>query len=223
MSRVHDLDDYTPPLTLKQKTVDRVDKFKLLGTVLSNDLKWTEHVKHVTSSCFGVLAVLRKIKNMTPQETKKSLVQSLVLSKLNYNDTVSYPLPLFLQKRMQRVQNAAASFVLNRYCSEDDVMKLGWLPVLENTQLNILKLGHRAIYNNNWPDYLMLSRHNPGRTLRSSSAPLLQISLLKGTFQDSVANLFNDLPANIRSIPESQSFARECKKILKSRAVMRHS
>ena len=44
MSRVHDLNDYTPPLSLKNKTVDRVDRFKLLGTLLSEDLKWTEHV-----------------------------------------------------------------------------------------------------------------------------------------------------------------------------------
>ena len=115
------------------------------------------HINNVTSSYFGVLAVLRKIKNMTPQETKKSLVQSLVLSKLNFNDTVTYPLPMFLQKRMQRVQNAAAGFVLNRYCSEEDVLQLGWLPTLENTKLNILKLGHRALYNN-WPEYLTLSR-----------------------------------------------------------------
>ena len=70
---------------------------------------------------------------MTPQETKKSLVQSLVLSKLNFNDTVTYPLPMFLQERMQRVQNAAPDFVLNRYCSEEDVLKLGRLPTLENT------------------------------------------------------------------------------------------
>ena len=164
MSRVHDLGDYTPPLSLKNKLVDRVDRFKLLGTFLSEDLKWTEHVNNVTSSCFGVLAVLRKIKNMTPQETKKSLVQSLVLSKLNFNDTVTYPLPMFLQKRMQRVQKAAARFVLNRYCSED-VLQLGWLPTLENTKLNILKLGHHALYNNNWPEYLTLCRHNPSRTL----------------------------------------------------------
>ena len=81
---------------------------------------------------------------MTPQVTKTSLVQSLVLSKLNYNDSVTYPLGAFLQKRIQRVQNAAASFVLNRYCSEKDVLKLGWLPTLENTQYNILKLRHRA-------------------------------------------------------------------------------
>jgi len=221
MSRVHDLGDYTPPLSLKNKLVNSVDRFRLLGTLLSEDLKWTEHVNNVTSSCFGVLAVLRKIKNMTPQETKKSLVQSLVLSKLNFNDTVTYPLPMFLQKRMQRVQNAAAGFVLNNYCSEEDVLQLGWLPTLENTKLNILKLGNRALYNNNWPEHLTLSRHNPSRTLRSSSTPLLQISLLKGTFQDSVANLYNDLPASISSITDYHRFVKESAKILKAKAIMR--
>lgn len=49
---------------------------------------------------------------MTPRETKKSLVESLILSLLNFNDSVSYPLLAFLQKsRVQRVQNAAAGFV----------------------------------------------------------------------------------------------------------------
>ena len=44
MSKVHDLGDYTPPLSLKNKIVDRVDRFRLLWTLLSQDLKWTEHV-----------------------------------------------------------------------------------------------------------------------------------------------------------------------------------
>jgi len=158
---------------------------------------------------------------MTPQETKKSLVQSLVLSKLNFNDAVTYPLPMFLQKRLQRVRNAAAGFVLNRYCSEKDVLKLGWLPTPENTQLNILKLGHRALYNNNWLEYLTLSRHNSSRTLRSSSTPLLEISLLKGTFQDSVANLYNDLPTSISSIPDNCHFVKESARILTAKAIMR--
>ena len=139
---------------------------------------------------------------------KQSLVQSLVLSKLNFNDTVTYPLPMFLQKRMQRVQKAAARFVLNRYCSED-VLQLGWLPTLENTKLNILILGHRALYNNNWPENLTLSRRNPSRTLRSSSTPLLQISLLKGTFQD----MYNDLPASISSITDYHHFVKESAKL----------
>ena len=114
--------------------------------------------------------------------------------------TVTCPLSMFLQKMMQRVQNATVCFALNRYCSKEDDLKLSWLPTLGNTQLNILKFGHCALYNNNnnWREYLTLSRHNPSRTLRSSSATLLQISLLKGIFQDSVANctmIFSRLPS----------------------------
>ena len=136
-----DVDGYTPPLTLKDKTVDRVEKFKLLGTWLSEDIKWTEHANEVTSSCYKVLATLRKIKNMTPQETEKSLVQSLELSKLTFNYYVTYSLPTFLEKKdYNAYQSAAAGFVLNRFCSERDVLELGWLPTLENTQLNILNL-----------------------------------------------------------------------------------
>ena len=58
----------------------------------------------------------------------QSVLQPLVLYKLNFNDSVTCPLLLFLQKRIQRVQgNAVAGFVLNRFCSERDVLELGWL------------------------------------------------------------------------------------------------
>ena len=55
----------------------------------------------------------------------------------------------------------AGGFVLNRFCSERDDLELGWLPTLENTQLNILKLGHLALFSEAWPEYLQLPRHNP--------------------------------------------------------------
>ena len=141
-------------------------KFKLLGTLLNENVAWTEHVDEVTSSWYRVLATLRKIKNMTSQQTKKSLVQSLVLSKLNFNDSVTYPPTSFLQKRVQRIQNAAAGFVLNRFCSERDVLELGWL-------------------------------------------------LIKGTLQDSLATLFNALPANVRRCPDFNTFANDCCIILR--------
>ena len=147
-------------------------KFKLLGTWLNENVAWTEHVNEVTSSWYRVLATLRKIKNMTSQQTKKSLVQSLVLSKLNFNDSVTYPPTSFLQKRVQRIQNAAAGFVLNRFCSERDVLELGWL-------------------------------------------------LIKGTLQDSLATLFNALPANGRRCPDFNTFANDCCIILKSSENMR--
>ena len=125
------------PIKLKNKYIEKVDNFKLLGTWLNENLAWANHINNIVPSCYKTLATLRRIKNVTPQETKKSLAQSLVLSKLNFNDTVIYPLPAFLQTKVQRVQNVAASFVLNKFCSEKDVLEIGWLPTMECTQYNI--------------------------------------------------------------------------------------
>ena len=42
----------------------RVEKFKLLGTQLSEGLKWTElDLNEVTSSCYKLIAPTRKVKN----------------------------------------------------------------------------------------------------------------------------------------------------------------
>ena len=134
-----------------------------------------------------------------------------------------YPLPAFLQKRVQRVQNAAAGFVLNCFCTESDVLRLGWLPMLENTELNILKLVQRALYSSSWPENLKLTRDSTHRQLRSSNAPLFQISLVKGTFQDTAANLFNKLPAHLRLCSDFNTFKRECSHILRPKASIRIS
>ena len=131
MSRVHGLGEIVPPIVAKGQNIERVTTFKLLGTCFNEHLKWSDHVKHVVS-CGSVLSTLRRVKNMTPQNIKKQIAESLVLSKLSYNDMVIYPLPVYLQKKIQRVQNATASFVNNHYCTEKDVVKLGWLPTLDN-------------------------------------------------------------------------------------------
>ena len=192
MSRVHGLGPIVPPpppIVTKGQNIERVTTFKLFGTWFNEHLKWSDHVKHVVSSCYSVLSTLRGVKNMTPQNIEKQIAESLVLSKLSYNDMVIYPLPVHLRKKIQRVQNATASFVNNHYCTEKDVVKLGWLLTLERTQFNLLRSVHKSIYNPMWPQYLALEMHEPSRCLRSSSAPRFTIPMIKNTFQDCAAKL----------------------------------
>ena len=81
---------------------------------------------------YGTIQIIRKLKNFAGYRLRKHLVESLVLSKLDYCDTVYYPLPEFQLKRLQRVQLVAASFVLSRYVNDiNDIVKMGWLPVRE--------------------------------------------------------------------------------------------
>ena len=72
---------------------------------------WNILINELVTSCYGALAVLKKLRNIAPFRVKKQLVESLILSKLYYACTVFYPLPLCQQKRLQRVQNVCAGYV----------------------------------------------------------------------------------------------------------------
>ena len=60
------------------------------------------------ASCYGTLSVIRKLKNICPFNVRKQLAKYLILSKIDYSDIDSHPIPEYLQKRLQRVQLAAA-------------------------------------------------------------------------------------------------------------------
>ena len=125
-------------------------------------------------------------------------MESLLLSKLDYCDTVYYPLPEFQLKRLQRVQLVAASFVLSRYVNGiNDIVNIGWLPVRQQRDFHVLKLVHKALHSPSWPSYIPLNTVKHLRSLWSGAATRLIILLERGTFQDSAAKLFNVLPADI--------------------------
>ena len=125
-------------------------------------------------------------------------MESLLLSKLDYCDTVYYPLLEFQLNRLQRVQLVAASFVLNRYVNDiNDIVKIGWLPVRQQRDFHVLKLVHKTLHSPSWPSYIPLDTVKHLRSLWSGAATRLIIQLERGTFQDSAAKLFNVLPANV--------------------------
>ena len=56
------------------------------------------------------------------------------------------------------------------------------------------------------------------RSLRSSDPIRLQVSLEKGTFQDTAAALFNNLPVNLKRCDDFNLFSSRVFKFLKNRA-----
>ena len=57
--------------------------------------------KKILSSCYGVLAVLRKIRHLAPFNVRKQLAKCLVLSKLDYCNTIFHPLHEYQIKRFR--------------------------------------------------------------------------------------------------------------------------
>jgi len=218
LTKYHKLDIKDIPLHIQQKSIKLTTNHKLLGTNLQNNLKWDQQVYNTAKSCYGTLSILRKMKHLAPPHIKKNIVQALIISKLNYSSEVLHPLPSQLLTKLQKIQNTCASFVTNRYCKETDILKLGWLPLKELFQFNILKMAHKALYSPNWPSYLRLTLHSTKRQLRSSSETMLQIPREKNTFQDTASKLFSKLPTTVRSTTSKGSFLQSCRILLESEA-----
>ena len=61
------------------KALERVKSMKILGITLDKHLNWGEHITLLLSSCYAVLAVLRKLKNLPAFSVRKQLVETLVI------------------------------------------------------------------------------------------------------------------------------------------------
>ena len=130
-----------------------------------------------------------------------------MLLKLDYCDTVYYPLLEFQLKRFQRFQPVAATFVLSRYVNYiSDIVKIGWLQVRQRSDFHLLKLVHKALHSPSWPSYVPLDTVKHLRSLRSAAATKL---MEKDTLQGSAAKLFNVLLANIRNCRDFKVLCRE--------------
>jgi len=115
---------------------------KLLDVTFDETLSWSDQVNRVTKSAYSKL--LKRFRRCAPYKVRKSLAETLILSKLNYCNTVYLQIPQYMKKRIQRAQTCAAGYVLRRYCMLRDVTKLVWLLLL-----NVVK----------WTSRLQVSRH----------------------------------------------------------------
>ena len=78
-------------------------------------------------------------------------------------------------------------------------MRSGRAPVGTRDENEMLKVTHKALYDDTWTEYLRLKFHTVSAyNLRSLEAPKLAIPAESGAFQDSAARLFNVLPDKLR-------------------------
>ena len=134
-------------------------------------------------------------------------------------------LPLKTVRNLQLVLNAVARLIVGTRRFEHIrpiLARLHWLPICFQAQFKVLVgLG---------PQYLMehLFRHEPTRTLRSTSKALLRLptpreaqrkATRERAFSVVAPRLWNDLPKEARLAPTLLSFRRQVKTYLFSQAV----
>lgn len=219
MRRRHKLNNQTSLIVYNGSGIEQAKSSKLLGVYFDEHLSWNEHICQLTKSCSLTLRVLKEFGRFTPFKVRKTLAESLILSKISYCNVVLHQLPQYLLKRLQKIQNATAAYVRKQYTKQHQVIDLNWLPVKETMLFNTVKLVHKVLNDPHCPKYLKLELECKRRETRADCTMKIKRDF-SGTFKEQ-ALAFNDLPKDIRCSKNFSSFVRKCRRFYKDLALSR--
>jgi len=117
------------------------------------------HVAKTVSACYSVLRQLRSVR----QSLSRSVLQSLVLSWLDYGNATLAGIPSYLLQQLQSVMNSAARLVFSS--SRFDhitpfLRQLHWLRAPERIQFKLAVLVYKCLHGTA-PSYLADELHCP--------------------------------------------------------------
>ena len=90
--------------------VPPVNEARNLGVWFDSNFQFHSHINKTRQSAFYSLYIIRRIRKHLPLEAAKTLVQAMVISRIDYCNAILYGLPA---KKLRRVQNAAARLLAN--------------------------------------------------------------------------------------------------------------
>ena len=189
--------------------VTRSECVKNLGVHFDKTLSMNQQVSSVSKSCFHQIRNIGRIRPYITENACKTLVSSLVNSRLDYGNALLYGLPASVIQRLQRIQNTAA-IVVTRRKKHDHIT-----PTLETLHLLYVfkALKQEA------PLYLedLVNIYKPARSLRSENNTTLVTPIVRTRsygerrFDKAAASLWNDLPNELRNIQSVNVFKKKIK------------
>ena len=210
-------------LTVGDSTIQPTECVRDLGVLLDSELNLQRHIAKVTSVGFYHLRRLKQLRTVLGENITKQLVCSLILSRIDYCNTVLAGLPANTIAPLQRLQNAAARIVF-RLGPHDHIstslQQLHWLPVSFRIKYKLCLLMH-LIHTNQSPLYLSelvtpVSNRSGRTSLRSSSTaahliPRTKLKFGERAFAVAGPVTWNSLPDYLHRLSDTPAFKRQLK------------
>lgn len=217
------------PIVLDGSCITPVDRVGYLGVIIDRHLTYGSNVSRIASSCFGLLRGIRTIRSSLPRPMLATVIQSLVLSRLDYCISIHAGLPATTIWRLQRVLHAAARLVYgsSRYDHVSPLLsELEWLSIKDRIDMRLGILAYLCQYDMA-PTYLsqelVAASSIPGRrNLRSASQGLLAVPQVRRptlggrSFGFNATRVWNKLPISLTSAASVSVFKKRLKSFLLS-------
>jgi len=194
-----------------------------LGFIMSDTMSLETHITNICRSAYIAIRQISTIRQFLTIEATKTLVCALVLSRIDYANSLLAGCPKQILDKLQKVQNSAARLVLKAK-KRDHVTPLlrtlHWLPVQARIEYKLSTICHNFFFSTSSPAYIsdILSVYTPSRQLRSSAdkhtliIPKIRTkSYGERAFAYAGPKQWNSLPQNIRQVESSCSFKRALK------------
>ena len=200
----------TSSVSVAESTVEVSEVIKLLGVHFDLNLTFKYHIRQKCRAANYSLSLIRRIRSYLDTETCKLVVHAMVISHIDYANSLYVGLPESSLHCLQLVQNQAARLILQRskYSSATQcLLDLHWLPVHFRCDFKVACLVYRCLQGQA-PRYLMdcisvrTSRYNI-RRLNSDTGTILNTPFARTNagarcFSVYGPKIWNNLPQEIR-------------------------
>ena len=203
-------------LHISSDTIKPTDHVKNLGFVMDSLLKNGPHVNKITSSCYCKLCNIAKIRPSLDTKLAQLIVQVLVLSNIDYCNSLLADSPQYQLDKPQHIQNMCCQVTCNirKHDHVSPAMKgLHWLKITERITYELCLLVYKC-RNNLAPKYLsdLLPANPSSRLLWSSQSDNIYTNYCKNSRcqHSSVGSAgpraWNSLPTVIKTAQSLDTF-----------------
>ncbi len=193
--------DFT--IQIYSSTITPSSSVRNLGVIFDDQLTFKDHIAKTARSCRFALHNIRKIRSFLTQHAAQLLVQTLVISRLDYCNALLDGLPSNTIKPLQMIQNAAARLVFSepkRAHVTPFFIYLHWLLVAACIKFKTLMLSYRTTTDSAARSnfHSLMTIYILSRSMRSASEQRLVVPSQRGskslsrTFSFTVPGWWND-------------------------------
>ena len=210
-------------IRIGNETISPSNTIKNLGVTFDPSMTMSSHITSLCQSINFNLRNISRIRRFIDKESCAHAMRALILSRLDYANSLLAGCRGSDITRLQRLQNRAARIIFQvpcRHSSSPLLQSLHWLPIEKRIIFKILLYVYKSLHGLT-PTYLSdsISLHKPSRQgLRSAMdatrlmvPPRSRRMVGERAFPICAPKLWNDLPSTIRSASSPQTFKRQLK------------
>lgn len=210
-----------PQVMIGTQRLERVPVARNLGLLMDDQLRFEQHVRDIVKNCFYRLKVLYEVRKYLSVDIRIKLCDTLILSKLNYVDTVIHGRLLARSRALiQRVQNACVRFCfpvpprshVTPYLNDSSMLKM---EARRSLHFAALLFG---VVHNRQPHYLFQKLTFSSRPARGAIRLICprhgRSAAFRGSFRYAATRCWNNIPPPIRNSKTLTTFKLKLRKYL---------